>query len=316
MLLSVPNLDFVAPTRKTGFCLVGLDLSFSCGGGQPGLTQIGDPAEAAAGSGPFPNTRAMGMIIGGGPDAGPNRSSSDHYGPSVEGQDVEITGVPDGRYCLSFVVDPAGNIVEGSKANNGASRLVDLGSDSYGRTVAEGAAFPDSATCGLTDPALPADPSGATTTPAPAGGTGPAGAPGGRPGTARRPPAVTDVAARLSSSALHRSFRGVAGLSRRCRPTALDSATCTVAFRQARVRYRGTVSLKQKPVAGEWRWYYRIDVRPTRGHARPVRTKTLFGGVVGVDAAAARRIARLPRGVAVPERRGAAPDDAFVCRLR
>jgi hypothetical protein len=320
MLLSVPDLQFVAPTRKTGFCLVGLNLAFACGGGLPGLLQVGDPAEAVAGAGPFPNTQAMGMIAAGGADADPNRSWSDHYGPSVEGQDVEITGVPDGRYCLSFVVDPAGRLVEGSTANNGASRLLDIGTDGSGRTVSQGAAFHDTATCGLTDPGAstgtgnppPATPPTTQTT----GTTGDPGTATPAPARVRRPsPLTSTIAARMTRTAVRARFRGATGIAARCTPRGLDAGRCAVGFRVGQVRYRGALSLSQRRVARDWRWYYRLSVGRTRGPARQVRTGTLLGGVLGVDRAAARRVAGLPAGAAVPERPGDALDDALLCRL-
>jgi hypothetical protein len=320
MLLSVPDLEFVAPTRKTGFCLVGLNQAYGCGGGLPNLLQIGDPLEASGG--PFPATQAMGMIARGTADAAdPNYSAVDHYGPSVEGQDIEITNLPDGRYCVSFVVDPAGNLVESSTANNGASRLIDIGTNAGGRTVAQGQAFQSSATCGLTKPvdqpgAGAPQPGGES----PVGGQTPTGGGqiptgGGTTRVERPAPMTRATAARLAKSALERKFRSVRSFRRSCRLTSLDAAACKVSFRRSRTGYRGTVSVRQKLAAGEWRWYYRVDVkRTTRPRAR-VRTKTLFGGIVGTRAAAARRIAQLPKGEPVKEQPGAAWDDALLCKL-
>lgn len=317
MLLSVPDLSFVAPTRKTGFCLSGLRLAFSCGANGPDRLQIGDPAEANPGALPSPQTQAMGLIAQGGPDAAGNRSTFDIYDPSVEGQDIEITNVPNGRYCLSFVANPEERIVEGSTQNNGASRLVDVGGDLGARTLDVGAAFEDSGTCGLTDPPGPDAP----------GGPG-LGSPG--PGTVPSPISTNPLrsaplltmrkAAQLTRSALSQKFRKPTRLSRSCRLTAVQHATCRVAFRQSGALYRGVVGVKQARKAGEWRWFYALDVKRTRKagcRACParVRTKTLLGGVLGANDAAARRLLRLPAGRPAPTRRGTAWADSRLCRL-
>ena len=328
MLLSVPDLAFVAPTRKTGFCLSGLRLSFSCGSNDTSRLEIGDPAEAAPGAGPAPDTEAMGLIVPNGPDFNGNRQSFDIYTPTVEGQDIEITGVPDGRYCLSFVANPEERIVETTTENNGASRLIDVGTVGRSRSVGVGQAFDDSATCGLTTPAGTTGPGGAGPGPSPAApapvsadsGITPAPVPPPRGDTSRAPLLTMRTAAKLSRTALEQKFRTPRRLSRACRLTRASHATCAVAFQQSAARYRGRVAIKQLLRGGEWKWFYAIDVRRTRrvgcrSCPRRVKTKTLLGGVLGVDPAAARRALSLPAGRPVPTRRGAAWADSRLCRI-
>jgi hypothetical protein len=280
----------------------------------------------------------MGMIAPDGPDVGANRSTFDVYDPGVEGQDVEITGVPNGRYCLSFVANPEGRIVETTTQNNGASRLIDVGTGPGGRTVSVGAAFDDSGTCGLTtSPGAP----GAVPDPAPAGGD-PAGPSGDTPaagglgssplsdpassgptiptGTRRAPLLTMRKAAQLTRTALHQKFRSPKHLSRACRLTAAQHASCKVSLQQSGARYRGTVGVKEVLGAGEWRWFYAIDVKRTRKAGcrtcpARVRTKTLLGGVLGVNDAAAARVLSLPAGRPAAVRPGTAWPESRLCHI-
>lgn len=68
----------------------------------------------------------------------------DDYVPALEGQLVDLTGVPDGRYLLVHRVNVDRSILESSYVNNAASVLFEL----QGRTVRILARCPDSATCG------------------------------------------------------------------------------------------------------------------------------------------------------------------------
>ena len=301
MLLSVPDLDFVAPTRKTGFCLAGLNQSFWCGSQHPEFLEIGGDSDYALT--PNPETRAMGMIAENGNDEHPNRRVDDIYTPSVEGQDIEITSVPSGRYCLSFVANPENRLVEERYANNGASRLVDVSGTPGGeRTVAlpRGTAetptgFPASATCGLTTPTEP-----------------PA-----RPGSVAEPlrPLTRGQANRLALHALQRKFTRLRGVRRSCALKGPNTARCRVSLTTGASPYSGRLSVWQRLRAGEAQWFYRVDVRRTRRMAcRPnpatcparVRSPTLLGGVIGAQPVAARRLLRLRPGPPATDRPGAA----------
>jgi hypothetical protein len=68
----------------------------------------------------------------------------DDYVPALEGQLLDLTGVPDGQYLLVHRVNADRSIRESSYTNNAASVLFEL----RGRTVRIVARCPDSAACG------------------------------------------------------------------------------------------------------------------------------------------------------------------------
>lgn len=302
MLLSVPDLEFVAPTRKTGFCLLGLDTAFWCGSNHPEFLAIGGDSDYALT--PNPRTKAMGMIAERGPDHSATRSDSDLYVPSVEGQDIEITGVPSGRYCLSFVANPQNRLVEERYVNNGASRLIDVGGRVGGErtlglpedTAETPTEFHESATCGLTEPTE---------------------APPGTGSVAFPPlPALTrSDSDKLALTALKRKFHRLRGVRRSCEVRGANRAQCIVSFETTGARYRGSLVLSQRLRAGERQWFYKVDLRRTRAAscvaapgACPARVKsaTLLGGALGSRPVAARRVMRVPPGPAAPSRPGTA----------
>jgi hypothetical protein len=72
----------------------------------------------------------------------------DDYVPLLEGQFIDVTGLPPGRYILIHRVNPARDVRESSYANNAASALLELGRDGQGpATVAVLATCPDTARC-------------------------------------------------------------------------------------------------------------------------------------------------------------------------
>ena len=68
----------------------------------------------------------------------------DDYVPEKEGQSIDVTGLPPGRYVLVHRANPDRTLRERSYANNAASVLIRL----RGTKVAVLARCPDSATCG------------------------------------------------------------------------------------------------------------------------------------------------------------------------
>ncbi|HEV2123021.1 MAG TPA: lysyl oxidase family protein, partial [Chloroflexota bacterium] len=76
---------------------------------------------------------------------------SDVYGETLSGRYFEISGVPDGAYCIASTADPAvstsvdGLLVESNNSNNSASTRVQLA----GTTVTTTSTHPYSSTCGL-----------------------------------------------------------------------------------------------------------------------------------------------------------------------
>jgi len=73
----------------------------------------------------------------------------DDYVPLLEGQFIDVTGLPPGRYVLIHRANPANDVRESSYANNAASALLELGRDGQGSaTVTVLATCPDTASCG------------------------------------------------------------------------------------------------------------------------------------------------------------------------
>jgi Lysyl oxidase len=73
--------------------------------------------------------------------AGISPNFGDDYVPQKEGQYVDVSGLPAGRYELVHVANPGGNILESDYGNNAASVLVQLPS---GKVLAT---CPDTDTC-------------------------------------------------------------------------------------------------------------------------------------------------------------------------
>jgi hypothetical protein len=73
----------------------------------------------------------------------------DDYVPLLEGQYVDVTGLPPGRYVLVHRVNPRRDLLEASYANNAASVLLQLSRPAAGApTVKILATCPDSGRCG------------------------------------------------------------------------------------------------------------------------------------------------------------------------
>jgi len=73
----------------------------------------------------------------------------DDYVPLLEGQFIDVTGLPPGPYVLTHRVNSTRDLRESSYANNAASALLELARDGQGRaTVSVLATCPDSASCG------------------------------------------------------------------------------------------------------------------------------------------------------------------------
>jgi len=73
----------------------------------------------------------------------------DDYVPLLEGQSIDVTGLPAGRYILIHRANPDRDVRESSYSNNAASALLNLGRDGQGPpTVTVLATCPDTASCG------------------------------------------------------------------------------------------------------------------------------------------------------------------------
>jgi Lysyl oxidase len=121
------------PARKTGFCL-GDRYETS-----PTLRLAGEPPAPAytgeCGRGAPRRLRLEeGISVGWGDD----------YVPELEGQSIDVTAIPDGRYLLVHRVNPERALVEASYGNNVASVLLEL----RGRALTVLARCPNTDRCG------------------------------------------------------------------------------------------------------------------------------------------------------------------------
>ena len=68
----------------------------------------------------------------------------DDYPPSKEGQEIDVTGLPDGRYLLVNEADPGRTLRETRRSNNASSALLELSAGKLRvlRTCADGARCP------------------------------------------------------------------------------------------------------------------------------------------------------------------------------
>jgi hypothetical protein len=107
------NNELVRPDRKTGFCLgdryrtdSSTTLPFmwteDCGRNEPGLLSV---------------------------EQGISPGYGDDYVPQLEGQYVDVTSVPAGRYLLVHRVNPEGVLEEETLSNNAASVLIRIRRD-------------------------------------------------------------------------------------------------------------------------------------------------------------------------------------------
>jgi hypothetical protein len=104
--------DIVGGLVKSGFCFFDTDSYRSTLPGAPSA-----PVHRASECGTqFDRDIAMGISIGWG----------DEYQWFLLDQTIEITGVPDGRYRLRAIADPADQVKESDEANNDTWTVVDL----------------------------------------------------------------------------------------------------------------------------------------------------------------------------------------------
>src|SRR4051794_357320 len=136
-----PDGSLARPDQKTGFCL-------------------GDRVTAPTPT-PLPNMHPYAEYGGGcGYDSpelmrveeGIAVGYGDNYGPQVEGQFVDLTHVPAGRYVLVHRVNADGALLEKTLDNNAASVLIDIAYKGKVPRVTEVARCPLSATCPVAPP--------------------------------------------------------------------------------------------------------------------------------------------------------------------
>jgi hypothetical protein len=105
-LRSTSNLSLVRPDNKAGFCLS--DPMYApdfCGSQKPEALNV---------------------------DEGLGPGTTDYYNPNLEGQYIDVTGVPPGDYWLVHWVNSAKQICESSYTNNAAALKIRLWPNGYG----------------------------------------------------------------------------------------------------------------------------------------------------------------------------------------
>jgi hypothetical protein len=131
-----PDGTLARPDRKTGFCL-GDRLSAPVAGPLPAKPEFGEYTGNCGFDSPDLLDVQEGISVGYGDD----------YGPQLEGQFVDITHLPAGRYALVHAVNADGALREKSLENNAASVLVDVRWRRGAPLVKQLARCPLSATC-------------------------------------------------------------------------------------------------------------------------------------------------------------------------
>jgi Lysyl oxidase len=238
------GLPIVRPDNKAGFCL-------------------SDPMYAPDFCGSL-KPEALTVAEGLGPD------TTDYYNPNLEGQYIDITGVPPGDYWLLHWVNSGKEICESDYANNAAAVKIALWPNGYGAApyfALKEAVEPFPSL--FTDPDPPLD-CGQGTTPAPKWpdlkqrqpselsvsvigadpgqgspeGGKPGGSSTGAPPAAVAPTLTESLARRYVVKALTKRFhRRPRHLHVACRRTSRTSSRCRVRWRHRRYQYNGSVRI-------------------------------------------------------------------------
>lgn len=224
----------IAPDQKSGFCLGDRYEAFS-------ETPVpGKPKDPVYTGNCAPNdSQALevteGISVGYGDD----------YAPIKEGQVIDVTGVPAGRYYLVHRVNADRSLLETSYANDAASVLVEL---AWPNGMQSAPTVKVLNTCSATDrcpiPTM----------------------------TKRR---ALDLAGRAIDRALHHSVKA----KTTCKVASSSAATCKTAFRDRRRSLSGVVRLRYVFPSGLQFWTYRVSLRTTSGRPLP----GVFGRVALFD---------------------------------
>jgi uncharacterized protein YjiS (DUF1127 family) len=108
-LRSIATGETVAASPKVSFCVRDSRAAFT---DLPGFSSVAYYGECARNS-------VTGLSVG----------WADWYAAFLQGQDLDVTGLPNGRYCLTSTADPKDGIDEADETNNARSRLLRLRDD-------------------------------------------------------------------------------------------------------------------------------------------------------------------------------------------
>jgi hypothetical protein len=254
-LRSTSDLSLVRPDNKAGFCL-------------------SDPAYAPDFCG---SVKPDALTI----DEGLGPGTSDYYPPTLEGQYIDVAGVPPGDYWLVHWVNSDKEICESNYANNAAAVKIALWPNGYGVApyfTQKEAVNPFPSLYADLNPPLNCDqastpgfgaPDLTPKTPAELGITAvglgpPAGTPSSPSGSAPR--LSKRLARRYVVRALTKRFnRRPKQLRQKCRRLSRTSFRCRVKWRYRQYRYRGSVRIFTVRAQNGFERRFDLRVRRTDG---------------------------------------------------
>jgi hypothetical protein len=251
-LRSTSDRSLVRPDNKAGFCLSDPDFAPDfCGSLKPNALQV---------------------------DEGLGPGTSDYYPPTLEGQFIDITGVPPGDYWLVHWVNSGKEVCESNYANNAAAVKIALWPNGYGVAPSftqKEAVNPFPSLYADLTPPLDCDPASTPgfgapdlvpKTPAELGSTvaPPAGTPPSTPVTPSAPTLSKRRARRYVVRALTKRFhRRPKHLRQACRRLSRTSFRCRVQWRSRQYRYRGSVRIFTVRVQNGFERRFDLRVRRT-----------------------------------------------------
>ena len=251
-LRSTSDLSLVRPDNKAGFCMSDPDYAPDfCGSLKPDALTV---------------------------DEGLGPGTSDYYPPTLEGQYIDVTGVPPGDYWLVHWVNSGKEICESNYANNAAAVKIALWPNGYGVApyfTQKEAVNPFPSLYDNSTPPLNCDqastpgfgaPDLAPKTPAELGSTvaPPGGTPPSSPGTPSAPTMSKRLARRYVVRALTKRFhRRPKHLRQTCRRLSRTSFRCRVQWRSRQYRYRGRVRIFTVRVQNGFERRFDLRVRRT-----------------------------------------------------
>jgi len=204
-------------SAKTTFCIMDtnhIDAGLAGSPSSPGYTTC--------------DASVQGMSVGWG----------DEYGSHLDGQSIDVTGLPDGSYNLKIEVDPKNRIVESDESDNVSNQVVKKSGDSITPVPSPdptAAPTPDSTVAPTPDPTVAPTPD-LTAAPVPTSTT----ATSAEPPREVRPPPVFGTA-RLSRAAWRERYREVVRFSGTTESVRLRGLPRGLAWtaRQGRIEIRG-----------------------------------------------------------------------------
>jgi Ca-dependent carbohydrate-binding module xylan-binding/Lysyl oxidase/Fibronectin type III domain len=258
-LRKASDYSFVAPDQKMGFCL----------GDRYTPNANGTRTEPPTVAGPYTSTDCLpGNTSALSVSEGMSVGYGDDYSPQLEGQYIDITGVPPGQYVVVHRVNQDSSVHESDYSNDAASVLINLWPSGYG--VAPYLSVV--ATCPTSDHCSQATISRMGRHPL-FRPSHPAAKPPALDRSLVDPPLLVPRSARyFALQALHRSVGGRA-VRIRCLRLARARFSCPLRARVRGTLYGGALVVSLPPRDGDHWWSYRLRLS-SRGHGSLSRSAT------------------------------------------